>query len=239
MKFKMVIAGLAVALGALTLSTAPISAASTIEKSHGIYYSRNQAIPLYHDPELTKPSGKTLDPAIDSWQAFYENINEAGQVISVDLGGNQWVNTAIKAVYHNVAHNSAIYLEAFSGGKSIQLYSDPELKQPIGKLDPTISDWKITAVDYINESELIYSVDLGNNQWASIEAFPYMLPKAVMVDADNTLVNLAGQPTGKVTNTAINYLTFGVKYINDKVFINLGNDDQWIAADQVVPSLIP
>ena len=223
----------------LVLGSQQVYAATSIESYDGIYYSGGDPMEIYSDPELTKATGQKLATNISKWRIFQVVVNEAGQSIAANLGSNQWVVILLhKPTYNEVVNNSYIFKEDFSGGKRIQLYSDPNLTKPLRKLNSDISDWAIIRTNFMNQSEKIYSFDLGHNEWASIEAFPYILPKWVRVDPENTLVDANGATTGRVADTNLTYATFGVKYINGKIFINLGSDQQWISKDQVTIGLI-
>ncbi|MCD2255908.1 hypothetical protein ACNAN0_12350 [Agrilactobacillus fermenti] len=238
MKWPKLLLGIALLIGSGLVGVTQAQAAVTIEPRQTIYHSNGNAKPIFSDAALTQNTGRRLDPKITEWQTFQVAVNEAGQALALDLGNNQWVDVHSTAAYHSVAPGSYIYRSAFSGGKAIQLYRDPQLTQPIGKLDTKISNWAITQVDFVNQSDGIYSIDLGHNQWASLEAFPYMATKIVRVAPNNVLVDQTGQKTGQITNTDVGYLTFDVKSINGQVYVKLGSDRQWINTAYVSPSLI-
>lgn len=238
MKLKKLWLGLAVALGIVLTGQQQAQAATNIVPSNDTYFSNNQALPIYSDSELHHNTGEKLSTAIADWQVFQTVINEAGQRIAVNLGTDQWVSTFTKPTYVEALDGSYIFKEAFSGGQAIQLYSDSALTKPLRKLDTHVSNWAITHFSFRNQADIVYSIDLGNNEWASIEAFSYVLPKLVRVNPNNNLVNEDGIITGHVADTGMSYKTFGVKYINGEIFVNLGDNNQWISEKQIETTLV-
>lgn len=214
-----------------------VSTQATVAPSHDIYYSHGQMNMTYQDPQLTQPIGTKLVPQISTWQTYEKAVDASGKITAYDLSDHQWVSAQFNAVIHEVQPGSYLYKEAFSDGQSIPLYRDPQLTQPMGRLSNKVSDWIINQVDFANQSEYVYSVDLGNNQRVSASAL-YLLPKTVMVNANNYLVNQFGTKTGKVVNTDVPYVTFGVKTINQQIYIRLGSNQQWILASQTSPALV-
>lgn len=221
----------------ITVASLPIlSLQAAVVPSHDIYYSHGQMNMTYQDPQLSKPIGTRLVPQISAWQTYEKEVDNTGKTTAYDLGSHQWVSAQFNAVSHEVKPGAYIYQEAFSAGQPIPVYKDPQLTQPIGKLSNKVADWQINRVDFANQSEYVYAVDLGNNQWAAADAL-YLLPKVVTVHANNTLVNQNGQPTGQITNLNVPYATYGVKSINQQTYIRLGNNHQWLLASQSDPAL--
>ncbi|UQS82244.1 hypothetical protein MOO45_00690 [Bombilactobacillus folatiphilus] len=237
MKLNKILFSAMVSFGILCTGAQTVSAAQVISPRSKVYYSNGQTTTIYSDPNLTQTTGKTLDRNVDQWEIFGEAINDAGQRTAVNLGGNQWISTCDAPKYHDIAEGSYVFNEAFSNYRPIQLYSDPQLTQPIGKLSTQYADWRINQVDFVDQSEAIYSIDVGNNQWASVEAFDYLLPQVVCVQPGTQLCDQLGHSTGKIIQNVTNmmYSTYGVKSIDGQLYVRLGSDQQWVLAQKVSP----
>ncbi|MCH4170365.1 MAG: hypothetical protein LKF36_03960 [Lactobacillus sp.] len=125
---------------------------------------------IYSDPACTKPTGQTLDTAITTWKVnrevfAYPSNNFFG---AFDLGDNQWVKDgevffsinpiSVYAGYYDI-------LEAYSGGKQVTVYNNPQQSKVTGHLDTAISDWAVTGYAVTGPDGSLGRLDLGDNQW--------------------------------------------------------------------------
>lgn len=191
---------------------------------------------IYSDPECTKPTGQTLNTSINEWK-----VNKTAEVYGIgggykafDLGSNQWVknNDVFFRIEGPTAKDSYGIFEAYCNGRSVQLYSDPQLSKSVGHLNPGISDWAVTGLAFDGPDRgSISRINLGNNQWVSANDV-YLIRTSYYLAPGTPLYNRTGTQTGTITNGHYYYKVFGVATIKGQVYVKLGSDDQWAKLSQ-------
>lgn len=223
MKLKRLCLGLAVTLVTLIIGGQQVHADINVSAVNTIFYSNNQPLAIYSDPELTKATGQKLSTDIADWSAF-EVAKEGSKNISYKLGHDQWVPATSGYL---LGQSTA---EMYSGYKAIQLYSDPALSKPAGKLSTNYNLWATTKWATPVTENTPKVVDLGNNQWADINNFEYIVypyETIAYYNAGTPLYNLNGVQTSTI-HVSDYYKTYRTYYYNGKDYVNLGNDSQWV-----------
>lgn len=226
MKLKKFILSLAMGLGIFLLGGQVVHAA-IVEPINGIYHSDGQARPIYADPDLKNATGRTLATNVNQWRTF-EISKDGNTILAYNLGKNQWV--AAMEITSNLNDNQIEALEVFSDGKTATIYDDPfTMNHAMGTLNPKIQNWKVTKVAYTNRT--IDRVDLGNNQWVFLgnHSGLTLIHQTYSFLNETQLYNQSGQPTGKIhSEYLMAYRVLGTKKINHKIYICLGDSNQWV-----------
>ncbi|UQS82821.1 hypothetical protein MOO45_04050 [Bombilactobacillus folatiphilus] len=135
------------------------------------------------------------------------------QIVSYDLGGNQWVSP----VQVSKQIQAADILEAVSDDSTIPLYQNSDAMSVVdGSLSPAIHEWRVIQFGFTGETTIsVDRVDLGNNQWAWISPKPglNLIYRKYAHEQNTPLYNQAGQPTGKIAANSF-YRVYGVRRID-------------------------
>ncbi|GAF40871.1 hypothetical protein FC83_GL001489 [Agrilactobacillus composti DSM 18527 = JCM 14202] len=195
---------------------------------------------VYSDPACTKPTGQTLDKTITTWKVnrevfAYPSNNFFG---AFDLGDNQWVKDG-EVFFHvnpiSVDRGRYDILEAYTDGKQVKVYNNPQLSKVAGNLDTSIQDWAVTGYAVTGPDGSLGRLDLGDNQWVNAKDV-VLIYNVYIFKAGTLLYDDSGQQTGTLPDLDGNgygyYRAFGVMKHNDEFYIRLGSDTQWAKLSQ-------
>ncbi|WP_416353736.1 hypothetical protein ACNAN0_02125 [Agrilactobacillus fermenti] len=242
---KLMITTGALFLGLLIFNNQSVKAAVTVhdDSSINVVSSGGYPAPIYSDPQCTQPTGQTLNTTISEWRVnhiAYDDSNNQNTFQSFDLGTNQWVKIGdvFYTIDPNSPENSYGYhdiLEAFSSGKKIPIYNNPQLSKITGYLDPNISEWAVTGDATTGPDKSIGRLNLGQNQW--IDASQVVtIYNSYIFNAGTPLYNESGVQTGTLStingSSILYYRAFGAKIINGEIHIRLGTNNQWAKLKQ-------
>ena len=237
MKLKKLWLGLAIALGVVLAGQQQTQAATNVVPEESTYFTNGQSVAIFSDPELQNNTGRTLDPNITAWKSFNYAVTDNGTVTAIDLGGGQWVQYSPDKSFKVIpTKNTGYLLEYFSAYRAIPVYSDPNLTHQIGSLDPNIADWAITKQGIIDQSDAVFSFDLGDNQWVGSTYYSAEIASKYFFGTGTTLYNQDGQPVATLNNPAHDtYKIFETRLINGQIAVRLGDNNQWAYYDSGTP----
>lgn len=222
-----------IALLALALvNQSPVQAADlTIVPSRGSAPVVWTGTSVYLDPQTTENTGRTLPATTYAWKVFAYAKDETGNVVSYNLGGDQWAKTSELRKLDTYA---ASWQNAMSLKSSIPVYSDPLMTDARGSLNPTISHWKILAIaryggnsQFSGQAYQPAAVALGKNQWVRAEDV-LIVPATAFFTKGTPLFNSHHQQTGTI-KASDSYVVYGSKAMANTTYVRLGNDSQWAA----------
>ena len=191
------------------------------------YDSFKTPMKIYSDAAATQATGRTLDPSISEWQVVNTGVNNFGFPVTFDLGNNQWVSDRENrnASYQSSAPLAGAFLGLFTDGVAIPTYTTAELETAQGTLSPTKTLWPIEA-DVLDTDKLAHAYSIEGQGWVyRMDVLPIAATSNVLQGV--VMYNGAGKAQGTIATTGA-YRVFAVKNINNRVFLRLGNDNQWI-----------
>ncbi|MFD1670859.1 hypothetical protein ACFQ5M_01975 [Agrilactobacillus yilanensis] len=204
-----------------------------IPKDDMIVDSNYQALPVYRNPELTWRR-EWLDTRYDQWRVIRVAMDASGKIVAYDLGRNQWVDANLLLILQNQVKPTVTESKAivYSNGRQVPLYTAADLSQQNGNLQDQLQKnrtWQ--AYQVATKNGQITAYKLGNNQWVDAKNVELKAPLSgtFVLKDQATLMTQEGHSMAAAPADA--YKVFGVRYIDGRQALCLGNNNQWVYAD--------
>ncbi|GAF42050.1 hypothetical protein FC83_GL002925 [Agrilactobacillus composti DSM 18527 = JCM 14202] len=202
-------------------------AIKTEKLSDGSYDSFAWPLKIYSDAAATQDTGQTLATNNSDWSVTTTGVNNMGNVVTYDLGDNQWVSDRqnVNAGYQTAVAKPGYILGVFSNNESLPLYKDAGLTTPSGQLNTNGSLWQVQS-SWVNTWGSAHSYALGNQQWIYAKDVTE-IPSSKTFQNGTVTYNTNGKATGTLSHDDT-YQVFDAKNIHNRIFLKLGNDNQWV-----------
>lgn len=180
---------------------------------------------------------------IEALQTYAPGELDYDRVI-IDLETNQRIAYGIKQAdgsylfvkADDVTVKNQLTLEALDtimyALKPVAIYQDAATQQATGQqLDRNVQEWRVLKAARNAQGQIV-AYQLGRDQWVRAADLKVEAPLTGVFNttAGTNLYTVAGTKAGAIaTNDA--YQVFGVRYIQNKQYIRLGNQDQWVQAN--------
>lgn len=116
--------------------------------------------------------------------------------------------------------------------KPVAIYQDAATQQATGQqLDRNVQEWRVLKATRNAQGQIV-AYQLGRDQWVRAADLKVEAPLTGVFNttAGTSLYTAIGTKAGTIATTDA-YRVFGVRYIQNKQYIRLGNQSQWVQAN--------